>query len=166
VRLNLTLPALDEVIDVDGVIAREGQARGYYAWGIELVDPPARVVELIRTYIRWAKENAEALQQPHNKLPSSKAEEAIEAKATGPAYPAVLRKERDHARRRREQQARIEALTGASARATGEGPGPRRAPGAKLSRSSLDAGASFQAAELRKLYRDALSEVGEEGGDH
>ncbi|MCA9664424.1 MAG: PilZ domain-containing protein [Myxococcales bacterium] len=166
VRLNLTLPALDEVIDVDGVIVREGEARGFYAWGIELVDPPARVLEVIRTYIRWARDNAAALREPQNKLPSSRAEEQLENKATGPAYPRVVREAREHERRQARQRRRLDALLGASGRATGDG-ARARSPGAggKRTRSSLDAGNSYQAAQLRRLYRQALDEVGDDEDD-
>jgi hypothetical protein len=200
VRLNLTLPALDEVIDVDGVIAREGKARGHYAWGIEFVDAPERVKQLIRTYINWARDNAAALQNPNNKLPSSKAQREIDDKATGPAYRAVDTgtyravaadagdntseetrigaddADKDQPSAQQERRARrsgrsptlpkaqrYRGLGSASSKgAVGNTTGSK--PKAKKRRSSPDAGESFEAAELRRLYRDAVREV-DKGSD-
>ena len=163
VRLNLTLPALDEVIDVDGVIIREGEARGHYAWGIEFVDPPEHVQKVIRTYIRWATENRDALRRPEHKLPSSKAQSAINDKSTGPAYPAI-----DVAQAKAKGAKRSPTLS-KSARLRGlgsaTGQGARSSESESKGRRSSDAGSSFQAAELRKLYRDALKEVETSGED-
>ena len=155
VRLNLSLPAFDELIDLDGVITRAGEERGHYTWSVEFINAPAREIELIRTFIRWAKDNAEALRRPQNKLPSSEAQRQIEKSVTGPAHPAV----------RTTPAARREG-TGPGHPRVGTGPGhPRVGTGPEHPRvgsGSRPGAASYEPIELQRLYRDALEALADD----
>lgn len=56
VRLNLTLPGLDQIIDVQGVVAREELVEGYRAWGVEFHGTARETAGLLETYVEWARE--------------------------------------------------------------------------------------------------------------
>jgi hypothetical protein len=53
-RFNLSLPALDEVLDVDTVVVRETTVDGRYAWGVQFTWMSPRTSALLRAYIQWA----------------------------------------------------------------------------------------------------------------
>jgi len=47
------LPALEQVLDVDGFVKREAEKDDYYTWGVQFHQPSARAVALIDTYVEW-----------------------------------------------------------------------------------------------------------------
>lgn len=89
VRLNLTLPAFSERIDVDGVMVRESDEGGRYSWSIEFINPPPHAVSMIRTYIGWARDHAEDLRRSQHRLSTASALRTVGGGITGPEHPAV-----------------------------------------------------------------------------
>ncbi|MBW2735583.1 MAG: PilZ domain-containing protein [Deltaproteobacteria bacterium] len=55
-RVNLSLPSFDEVLDVDAIVVREAEVNGRYAWGVAFHDPDERVVQLLGAFVQWALE--------------------------------------------------------------------------------------------------------------
>ena len=58
VRLNLSLPQLDEKLDVDAMVVRTTTVDGSLAVALEFVQMSARASLLIRAYIGWSREEA------------------------------------------------------------------------------------------------------------
>lgn len=56
VRLNLKLPQLDDLIDVDAVVVRDTNVRGCQAWGVSFVSVSERADVLMRTFVDWVIE--------------------------------------------------------------------------------------------------------------
>ena len=54
-RINIKLPALDQVLDVDGFVVREGQKDGFYCWGVKFHQPSKKAEVLLRTYVQWRR---------------------------------------------------------------------------------------------------------------
>jgi len=52
-RINMVLPGLEEVLDVDAVVVRETVADGRYAVGVQFASSDRRTETLIRTYVSW-----------------------------------------------------------------------------------------------------------------
>ena len=85
VRLNISLPALEQVLDVDGFVMREAERDGYYTWGVQFHQPSARAAALIETYVEWDRKREAAAEEPG--LSSISVE--IEKKGTGQDFPVV-----------------------------------------------------------------------------
>ena len=83
VRLNVTLPSLSEVLDLDAVVVRETEASGRYAIALQFQGSDPRAETLIRTYVKWAK-----AQQP-GADPGQQSEPAPTRKGTSPAERSV-----------------------------------------------------------------------------
>ena len=55
VRLNISLPYLEEVLDLDGVVTRETRHEDDYGVVVQFHELPVASETLIRTFVRWAK---------------------------------------------------------------------------------------------------------------
>lgn len=52
-RINLSLPSFDEVLDIDAIVVREAEVNGRYAWGVAFHEPEPRVVKLLAAFVQW-----------------------------------------------------------------------------------------------------------------
>ena len=60
IRLNLKLPQLDELIDVDAVVIRDAKVGQAHAWGVSFVNVSERTDRLMRTFVDWViRQNTE-----------------------------------------------------------------------------------------------------------
>lgn len=84
-RLNISLPALDTVLDVDAFVVREDEKDGYYTWGVQFHELSAEAGALIDTYVKWDRNREVHSVKPD---PGSISVE-MEKKRTGPDFPAV-----------------------------------------------------------------------------
>ena len=55
-RMNLTLPGVERVLDVDGVVSREGERKGQYALAIKFYQPTGEFKIVLATFLCWYKE--------------------------------------------------------------------------------------------------------------
>lgn len=53
IRLNLKLPQLDELIDVDAVVIRDATVGDSHAWGVSFINVSKRADVLMRTFVDW-----------------------------------------------------------------------------------------------------------------
>ena len=53
IRLNLKLPQLDELIDVDAVVIRDTTVGQSHAWGVSFLNVSKRTDALMRTFVDW-----------------------------------------------------------------------------------------------------------------
>ena len=53
-RVVFSLPALEERLELDATLVREGTAGGRYAWGVAFTEVAPQVGTLLRTYVRRA----------------------------------------------------------------------------------------------------------------
>lgn len=92
-RLHLSLPALREMLDVDGVVVRETTHKGYYAWGVHFHDPTPDVVALLDTYVTWKREKVAQrlalLAQEKAQKSTGRGHPAVGRPTTGGGFPAV-----------------------------------------------------------------------------
>lgn len=113
-RINLTLPGVDQVLDVDGVVARTGTREGHILLGIRFLSRSEEFKTLLATFLKWAAEKREkkarrkvatekrskvptsgsARPRPaptgaHPARPLSRAEQLLERQTTGPHFPRV-----------------------------------------------------------------------------
>jgi len=84
-RLNISLPALDQFLDVDGFVMREAEKDGYYTWGVQFHQPSAEAEALIETYVEWDRKREATEEEPEPGASSVQ----IEKKGTGPGFPKV-----------------------------------------------------------------------------
>jgi hypothetical protein len=87
VRLNLSLPELDEMLDLDAVVERTTTVDGALAVAVEFVGMSAKTRTLLRAYISWSLEEMPT----HEALPRTSAcagGDARAAAAPPPAHPA------------------------------------------------------------------------------
>jgi hypothetical protein len=146
VHLNLTLPGLDEIIAVDGTLAREEDVEGYRAWGIELRGASDETQALIEAYVGWVRRREEQLDATLGGLPVSGGRPggALERTKTGPAHELVL----------------------APSAPTQKAPSSNPSPGGPLLRRPTDPNLGpveleepDLLTELRDLYRETLERV-------
>ena len=122
VRLNLTLPGVDKVLDVDGVISSRGKQSGHLVLGVTFFDPPVEFTRLVGTFIGWlqrdrarreaakARRSARTLSDtasatPEERrrrsrtsgqyvaVPPSVAARSLDQRMTGPSFPRVSTEE-------------------------------------------------------------------------
>jgi hypothetical protein len=115
-RINISLPGLDQILDLDGIVTRETQVKGYYAWGVKFHQPSSEATALIETFQKWVsdeqkkinheferpltKSRPPTVSRPRPHLPSSDGLKTIQSRVTGPTYPRVS----DRALKSREEQ--------------------------------------------------------------
>ena len=87
-RMNLSLPGLDEVIDVDGIVTRETKADGYYAVEVRFHDSSRRAAALLATFVRWRESRQRAGTGLH-RLSTSPGMAAVRRRGTGPNLDAI-----------------------------------------------------------------------------
>lgn len=161
IRINLCLPAFQDLLDVDGVVARETVRNGYYAWRVHFHEIPAAVEVLVRTYVTWDKYRQVRLvrgEQDAPKRSPTATHEAIQRRVTGPNLPRVTT----------DMFPRVRPTDLARA-ADGGGTMPHDLQRARQRRQAEARWQARQAAakakhELRKLYREALKDLGQGGG--
>lgn len=91
-RLNLCLPAVSEVIDVDGVLVRVTAIKDHPAWGIKFFEPSPEVPALIGGFLTWLEHQKTRVGLGGDtkltvSIPPSPAEEIMARSATGPHLP-------------------------------------------------------------------------------
>lgn len=69
-RMNLVLPSLEEVVDVDAVIVRETVCEGRPAVAVQFHGLAPRSETLLRTYVEWARRSREATSAPGDAAPA------------------------------------------------------------------------------------------------
>lgn len=157
IRINLTLPALDRVIDVDGVVTREADVDGYRAWGVQFHEPSAEARALLETFVRWVSARHESESAtPRTAVPTT----------TGVAAAAGPSRKAEVTRPSKTGSTAEKGGAGSNARVSTSSPSlAARATGPQLEKraSSSDPHASnkgldelLAGAELRDLYREAL----------
>ena len=52
-RINLTLPALDQILDLNGVVVRETFVEGYAASGIQFEEPSEETRAALQEFVKW-----------------------------------------------------------------------------------------------------------------
>ncbi len=53
IRLNLKLPQLDELIDLDAVVIRDAMVGKTHAWGVSFINISSRAEVLMQTFVDW-----------------------------------------------------------------------------------------------------------------
>lgn len=53
IRLNLKLPQVEELIDLDAVVIRTTKLHATYAWGVSFLEVPERADALLKTFVNW-----------------------------------------------------------------------------------------------------------------
>ena len=86
-RINLTLPALDQIVDLDGVVVRETFVEGYAASGIQFEDPPEETRAALDEFVKWA---GDAKAKGGLPRAARRAEEAEQATELRHRYEAAL----------------------------------------------------------------------------
>lgn len=91
IRLNLTLPGLDQVLDIDGVVARVGQKDRYIVLGVKFLDPSPEFTSVLGTFVKWLEERRNKKDAPprNGNVPPSKAAPKLARSTTGPHFPRV-----------------------------------------------------------------------------
>lgn len=79
VRLNVPLPALDQVLDVDGFVVREDDRDGRYTWGVQLHEPSPRAAALIEAYVNWDRAQEPGAEAPRRLKQESSEWEPVSA---------------------------------------------------------------------------------------
>lgn len=59
IRLNLKLPQLDELIDVDAVVIRDTTVGNTHAWGVSFINVSERAEVLMKTFVNWVLQQNE-----------------------------------------------------------------------------------------------------------
>jgi hypothetical protein len=87
-RMNLSLPGLDEVIDVDGIVVRETKADGYYALEMRFHEPSKRASALLAVFVRWVEKKVRA-GNAIRRLTTSGGIASVRRRGTGPNLETV-----------------------------------------------------------------------------
>lgn len=111
-RINLTLPGIDQVLDVDGVVSRVGKKREHIIIGVKFFEPNAAFTATVAAFVEWLEEKRvetageELTPTPVMDptpapaeiptgtwhvavVPTTRAEENLARRTTGPHYPRV-----------------------------------------------------------------------------
>ncbi len=86
-RLNIPLPALDKVLDVDGFVVRENEKDGEYSWGVQLHEPSPRATALIEAYVNWDRAQEPGAEAPRRLKAESAQWAPVSALSNGEAKP-------------------------------------------------------------------------------
>ena len=175
-RLNLTLPGVEEVLDVDGVVVRRGHKEGHPVLGIKFFEPSPEFTATLVAFIRWlhdqkerrteqkrqeqvrpARPARESLDHPAQRPrpssgeyafpPRSRAEHLLAQRMTGPHFPRVGTSD-----------LRKAVETGAPAQGQPEGPEKRLKQKVEERWRRRDQETQSRK-ELREIYRQALREL-------
>jgi len=88
-RLNISLPGLDKVLDVDAFVMREGEKDGYYVWGVQLHELSPRAEALINTYVEWERKRTSEGEEPAQDLAAEAPQEETPAADRSPVAELV-----------------------------------------------------------------------------
>lgn len=140
-RLNLTLPGLDQIVDVQADITRDERVEGYRAWGVRLVEPAPDTAILLQTYVDWVAERDGPL------VASPLRGTALDRTKTGPAHELRLPATAND----------LPEAPPPTAPPSASGPLSRRLTDPELTPAPVEIEEPDLLAELRERYRSALA---------
>ncbi len=93
IRINLTLPGVARVLDVDGVVAQAGREQGHIMLSVQFLNASQEFTITLATFLKWLGERRQSMAREGKKgaaeVPRSSAEAELERTTTGPHFPRV-----------------------------------------------------------------------------
>lgn len=154
-RLNIKLPQLDQLIDVDAVVARETTYEGTYACGLAFMNVSKQADTLMEAFInralQWQEEKSvlEVLAAGGAEQP-----EAAPAASTEPAEEGAARPQKGGGGAARRKPAIARILQSQQTRKMSKEPDQPAEPKKPKGRDPMDR--FMKEVDLRQIYRDAM----------